>query len=348
MDARQLVDSLDGLGLHRCGSVNSSHLTLSCAMEVSSLSKALDLYADIILRPALDTEQFELSKQLATSDVIGLDDDPHERAMVNLREQFYPSPLGLPTAGRLDEIEALTAEKAGEILKRQFNMPGTIFAVAGKYDFAAVCEQMERLFDIEQSPIVTDITTGDRGQAYTHIQHDGAQVHIGLMTETVPFVHEDYYNAMAAISILSGGMSSRLFTEVREKRGLCYAVGASYNTRKTIAGINCYAGTTPDKAQETLDVIKEEFSKLSADISECEMQRAKVGLKSSLIMRSESSSARSGGAAGDYHMLGRVRSIDEIKEKIELLNIESVTRFLNENAFKNYTVVTIGPKAVNA
>ena len=115
---------------------------------------------------------------------------------------------------------------------------------------------------------------------------------------------------MAAVSVLSGSMSSRLFTEVREKRGLCYAIGAQYRSMKDYAGISCYAGTTPEKAQETLDVIVDQFNQLKNGISNDEMQRVKVGLKTSLIMQCESTSGRSAGIAGDYYLLGRVRSTD--------------------------------------
>lgn len=113
-----------------------------------------------------------------------------------------------------------------------------------------------------------------------------------------------------------------------------------------VAGIACYAGTTPEKAQETLDVIMAQFNQLSEGISEEEIQRAKVGLKSSLILSSESSGSRASGIGSDYYMLGRVRSLDEIKEKIERTSVDSVLGFLRNNKFEDFTVVTIGPKKV--
>jgi len=127
---------------------------------------------------------------------------------------------------------------------------------------------------------------------------------------------------------------------------LCYAVGARYLGLKQAAGITCYAGTTPEKAQETLDVIIAEFNRLKEGISANEIERAKVGLKSSLILNSESSSSRAGSIANDYYFLGRVRSLDEIKKKIEQTTAESVLDFLRKNEFKNFTVVTIGPKKI--
>jgi len=347
-NSRQLSDVLDGLGLHRAGSISSSHITIGAVLEAGNLAQALDLYADIILEPRLEEDQFELARQLAIDGVYSLDDDPRPKVMLKLREQFYPPPLGRSTVGNIDELKALTAQISRGIIKSNFNLSQTIVAVAGKYDFDAICRQMENLFDTGY--LIPDTRSSIEHRAsrikpakYTHINHDSAQVHIGLMTETVKPTHEDYYNARMAVSVLSGGMSARLFTEVREKRGLCYAVGAQYHALKDAAGIMCYAGTTPEKAQETLDCIIGEFNRLSEEIAEEEIARAKVGLKSSLILQSESSSSRAGAIGSDYYMLGRVRSLDEIKGKIEQTSVDSVLDFLRDNKFKDFTVVTIGP-----
>jgi len=352
--SRQLGDALDGLGLHRVSSVSSSHITIGAVLEASNLSQALDLYADIILKPSLEEDQFEFARQLAIDEVRTLDDEPQQKVMLKLREQFYPSPLGRSPAGEITELKALTAEKTRQIIKSNFNLSQTIFSVAGKYDFDAICGQMGKLFETDRQRSLEPIVLGPKGgksaerlaDKYTHIHNEGAQVHIGLMTETVKPTDENYYNARAAVSVLAGGMSARLFTEVREKRGLCYAVGARYHCLKEAAGIMCYAGTTPEKGQETLEVIIQEFNRLSEGISEEEIERAKVGLKSSLILQSESSSSRAGAIGSDYYMLGRVRSLDEIKNKIEQTTVDSVLTFLRNNKFKEFTVVTIGPKEV--
>ena len=342
-DSRQLSDALDGLGLHRASSVSSSHMILGAVLEASNLAEAIDLYGDIILRPSLKEDQFELARQLAIDDVLGLDDDPRHKVMLKLREQFYPSPLGRNTAGDVEELKTLTREKTAEMVKDKFNLSQTIFAVAGKYDFGAVVGQMERLFEDGTGRNGEPTSPSAKTEKYMHIHNEGAQVHIGLMTKTVKPGDEDYYNARMAVSVLSGGMSARLFTEVREKRGLCYAVGAQYHALKEAAGIMCYAGTTPEKGQETLDVIIQEFNRLKEGISEEEISRAKVKLKSALIMQSESSSSRAGSIGGDYYVLGRVRSLDEIKGKIEETSVDSVLVFLRDNEFDEFTVVTIGP-----
>ncbi|MDD5063187.1 MAG: pitrilysin family protein [Phycisphaerae bacterium] len=344
---RSLGDALDGLGLHRSSSVGSSHTIIGAVLESGNLAEAIELYADIILRAGLKEDQFELARQLAIDGVHALDDDPRQKVMLKLREQFYPDPLGRSALGEIAELKTLTAEKTRRIIKNNFTLSQTIFAVAGKYDFDAVVAQIERLFSNVKKQSQQDvIPQQNKAGKYTHLHNDGAQVHIGLMTETVKPADEDYYNARVAVSVLSGGMSARLFTEVREKRGLCYAVAAKYHSLKEAAGIMCYAGTTPDKAQETLDVITDQFNRLGVGISEEEIERAKVGLKSTLVLQSESSGSRAAGIGGDYYILGRVRSLDEIKNKIEQTTVDSILGFLRRNPFKDFTAVTIGPKEI--
>ena len=347
-DNRTLGDALDGLGLHRSDSIGSSHLLIGAALESSNLGEALDLHADVILRPHLTDDEFEPARQLALEGVWALDDEPRQKVMLELRQRFYPSPLGRNTNGDAEELERATAATVRKLVETRFDISRTIFAVAGKYDFAAVCDQLEQAFGASQGTPVEPLAITPPVGKYTHIHNDGAQVHIGLMTETVEFAHADYYNMRVATSVLSGGMSARLFTEVREKRGLCYAIGARYHSLKDAAGIMCYAGTAPEKAQQTLDVIVAEFRRLSEGISPEELERAKIGLKSSVIMQSESSSSRAGGIGGDYYMLGRVRSLDEIKAGIEATTVDSVLACLERHPFKEFTVVTIGPTEVRA
>lgn len=345
-DNRQLGDALDGLGLQRSDSVGSSHLSFGAALESSNLAEALTLHADAILRAHLSDEEFAPARQLALEGVLALDDEPRQKVMVELRKRFYPVPLGRSTVGEIEDLERLSPDRTREVAKSCFDIGRTIFAVAGKYDFDAVCGQMESLFGGCRSLGSGGVEIGTRAGRYTHIRNEGAQVHIGVMTEAVPFTGDDYYDIRLATSVLSGGMSARLFTEVREKRGLCYAIGARYHSLKDAAGIMCYAGTTPDKAQETLDVIIAEFRRLAEGIGVEELDRAKVGLKSSLIMQSESSGSRAGAIGSDYYMLGRVRSLEEITERIDGTTVDSIVEALKRRPFNDFTVVTIGPREV--
>lgn len=345
-NSRQLIDALDSLGIHHSTAVTPYHLTLNAALEAGSLASAIDLYADILLSPRLEPEQFELSRKLAIQELQSLDDDPRGKVMMLLHEQYYPDPFGRPVQGKQAELEAMTAQACASIAARLFDPKQMIFSIAGNYDFDAVRRQLESRFSDVGTTETSHINPVGNTCRYSHHPNNGAQVHIGLMTVIPPISAGCYYETMAAVTVLSGSMSSRLFTEVREKRGLCYAVGAKYHTLKDYAGIHCYAGTTPDKAQQTLDVAWEQFQRLKDGISEDEMQRARVGLMSQLIMQSESSGARSAGIAGDCFLLGRVRPLEEIRDAIEGLTAASVVDFLQRHPFETFTAVTIGPKEI--
>jgi predicted Zn-dependent peptidase len=138
-------------------------------------------------------------------------------------------------------------------------------------------------------------------------------------------------------------MSSRLFTEVREKRGLCYSVYAFHETFKDRGTMLAYAGTRTDRAQQTLDVMVGELRRLKDGISGDEVDRVKAGLKSSLIMQEESTSARAGAIATDWYYLNRVRSFDEIQAAIDSLTPEGILDHLGRCPVENMVLVTLGP-----
>jgi predicted Zn-dependent peptidase len=146
-----------------------------------------------------------------------------------------------------------------------------------------------------------------------------------------------------SVQALSGGMSARLFTEVREKRGLVYSVFAAYESLKSLGFTLCYAGTTPERSQETLDVLLAELSRLKEGVAQEEVDRGRTGLLSRLIMSGESTSARASSIASDYYLRGRVRSMDEIRSAIEAVTPDTVGEFLRKTPPANFTVVTLGP-----
>ena len=146
-----------------------------------------------------------------------------------------------------------------------------------------------------------------------HIVRETQQIQIALAYPAAAVASPDYYRARAATAILGGYSSARLFTEVREKRGLCYSVYAAYEGQLERAAMLCYAGTSTDRAQQTLDVVLDEIERLGqSGVALDELETMRAGLKSSLIMAQESSMSRSGSLASDWFFLGRVRPIEEI------------------------------------
>ena len=158
-----------------------------------------------------------------------------------------------------------------------------------------------------------------------------------------PYSHPDYFKLRAGMGILSDGMSSRLFDRVREQRGLCYTVTASCHSLKNGGGVFGYAGTTPERAQETLDVTLHEIENLLEDMSSSELDRWKVRIESGLIMEQESSASRASSMASDFYQLGRPMTTIELESLIESLRLEDIRDYWSANPPKDYRVVTLGP-----
>jgi len=158
----------------------------------------------------------------------------------------------------------------------------------------------------------------------------------------------------AAIAVLGGGSSSRLFTEVREKRGLCYSVSAGYQTHRDLATAIAYSGTTAERAQETLDVMLAEIDRLPGTITADELDRVKARAKSGLVMQQESTAARAGAMARQWYHLGRVRTLAEDLERLDQLTVSEIETWLAANRPTDLTVVSLGrdplevPDAVSA
>lgn len=341
--SRELSDKLDFLGLHRATGISYSHITFGATLESSNLLSALEIFAEISQRPRFDEKQFQLSKELVIQELISLDDDPRQKVMTAVKEKFFPYPYGRNPMGNKDSLNSLNSEKTINFYRQNLDFSNAVFSVAGKFDLKELEQKISELFNLDSKRLKREIISEKRQGKYFHTNYDGSQIHIGLMTPAACILDDNYYETLLSAEILGGGMSSRLFTEVREKRGLCYAIGSKYGSIKGMGAISCYAGTVPEKAQQTIDTVVDEFDKISNGVNQDELNIAKVGLKSSLIMSGESTSARAGSIASDYYLLGRVRTFEEIKEKIEGVTLDRLNNFLASNKFNNFTVCTIGP-----
>jgi predicted Zn-dependent peptidase len=342
-DTRQLNDALDSLGCQHSESVRSEHMVLSASQLRRNLDAVLEIYADIIRRPRLAEEGFEPCRNLTLQDLAGLEDEPARKSNILLREQFFPWPLGRCVFGHEDTLKAAAPQALREHQQKCFSPAGAMLAVAGNFDWDALCEKVESLFSDWDVPAPPPVETTPAKGGLTHIPKASAQVHICLAHNAPTVSDERYYAARMAETVLSGGMSSRLFTEVREKRGLVYHVSSRYQSLKGCAGIFTYAGSPPEKAQQTFDVTVGELRRLAEGIEEAEMDRARVQLKSSLIMQGESTSARSAALVSDWYHLGRLRGLDELAENIDKVTTTEVLDYLRQWPARDFTILLIGP-----
>lgn len=344
---RELSSALDRLGVQRDEQVGWNFLTLSGATLADNLPATFQIYRDILLEPHLDEEFFEPVLIGVEQGLLAQEDDLQRKTFVELRKRCYDLPWGRPTEGSLEELDAVTADGIRQHFQTCVVPHGAILGVAGNVSAPAVFQQVRDLLGgwSGKAPKIPPATRAPGGSM--HLAHESSQTHLAMAYPAVAPNHPDYYAAWAASSILGGGSSSRLFTEVRENRGLVYTVYASLNSLKDEGRMIVYAGTTTERAKATWDVTIGELKRLAGSITTEELERCKVRAKSSLIMQQESTSARASGLARDWFQLGRVTTLEEIRREVESLTARQVNDYAAQHGPEPLTSVTIGAQPLS-
>ena len=346
-DTRRLNDALDALGCQRREDVDSAHVVFSAAQLARNLGEVLGLYADVVRRPRLEDEAFEPCRTLVFQDLVALDDEPARKCGILLRERFYPRPLGRCVYGTSRTLQAMTPRAVRRHVAGRFAPGGSILAAAGDIDWSAFCDLADRHFGDWSTPPPPEVQAGDAAGGTTHLRKESAQAHIALAHAAPTVSDARYYPARLAAAVLSEGMGSRLFTEVREKRGLVYHVGTRYHTLKDHAGMFTYAGARPGRAQETFEVTVGELRRLAEGIEPDEMTRARTQLKSAVVMQGESTAARAGALVHDWYHLRRLRSLQEICDAVDKVTVDDCAACLRDYPAADFTILVIGPEPVD-
>ncbi len=344
--SRDLVAIQDNLGIDRSSGVSTATVSFGAAMPAESLADAIGLYADVVRRPHLPQDQLEDARMMSIQELRAMEDEPTHRVMQRLRTMHYGDRLGRANFGTMDGIESISHADVREFFQAHYHAGGAILAVAGRVDPSAVIEWAEAAFGDWRSGPVSPPSEPMGHAGYEHIESPSNQTHIGFAFDSIPYGHPDYFKMRAGVGILSDGMSSRLFDRVREQRGLCYTVTASCHSMKHCAGVFGYAGTTPERAQETLDVTLGEIEHLCDDLDPGELERWQIRIQSLLIMEQESSASRASSLASDYYQVGRPVPTSELEAAIESLTLDQVRDYWMTHPASAYRIVTLGPTSL--
>ncbi|MBS0192055.1 MAG: pitrilysin family protein [Phycisphaerales bacterium] len=349
-DSRAHADAVDRLGASRHVENGTYFLRLGSVMLGERLRQALPLLTDMILRPRMEQDAVEPSRDLALQALASLADDPQERAMIAARERHFPAPLNRSGLGTEGGINSLTHEELVHGWAEVQNPSRSIFCAAGALDPGELAHQLDEILSdwAGSSPEPTVETAAPRG--YAHEEDETNQVQIVVVHDAPKETSGDALLEKIVVSVLSGGMSGRLFSEVREKRGLCYSVSAGYRGDRDFGGVTAYVGTTPQRAQESLDVLLAEMQRIQTPagaITEEEFRRAVVGMKSRLVFSGESSNARASAIGSDFFRIGRCRTLDELSREVDQVTLEQVNDYLRRRRTGTLTIQTVGPQPLN-
>lgn len=349
LDSRAQAIAFDRAGALRDADNAIRFMQLSTTTLGHRVNDALPLLMDMVRRPRMSKDSFAPAQELALLGVASLDDDPQHRAALKARERHLPAPYNRSTFGTKEGIASLDHETLCGWWNGLAKPGGTIISAAGDVDHDQLVSIVgEQIADWSGTITMPEPETSpERG--YGHLVDESNQVQIMIVHDGPTCVHADHPLERLTIAVLSGGMSGRLFTEVREKRGLCYAVSSSYRADKDRGVVSNYVGTTPERAQESLDVLHAELRRISeGNITQEELARATTGLKSKLVFAGESTKARAGALASDYFNLGRVRTLEEIVAQLDSISLEELNQYVQRRDLGALTIQTLGPEALIA
>ena len=343
-DARELSDAFDFYGIRHSEYTGTESTTIQLRFLPEHLDKAMQLLKEVLNEPAFPEKDCETAKIQSLQELKHLDDEPLSKVFVELKELYYGSTWGHSELGHDTSIPAISREDIRSFWGAHYIPAGSIVAAAGKFDPEALAKFLENLFTktsgvawpMESPPLFLGVPLRK------HLHKDSQQTQIALAFPCVPRNDPSYYALRTAVGGLAGGMSSRLFTEVREKRALVYSVGAQVSSLRGTGAVYVYAGTTAPRAAETLQVIQTELKRLGNDLTQEEVDRARIGFKAHLLMDQDSTGTRARELLEDIYYENRPVSVAEIVKRIDAVGVADATGYWNSHPFEPYALVTLG------
>lgn len=340
----QISEDIENVG----GSTNaytSRHFTCFYAkMLKDDLELATDIICDFITSPTFDESEMIKEKEVVVQEIKQSIDTPDDLVFDYFQEAAFPNQAtGRTILGTPELVRGFTKDRMVEYMNTHYTADNMVVAAVGRVDhdkFAKMVE--ERLSNINpKSNFIEDkqiYVGGSRLEC-----KDIEQTHLVLGFRGAPYKDDDYYKYSVLSTIFGGGMSSRLFQEIREKRGLVYTINSFNQVLKHTGIFGIYAGTTPNELNELLPVVVEEIKKLVNDkVTDVELNRAKTQIKASLLMSLESSSTTAEIIARQMILYNRIIPTDEIVAKIESINKDDLQNVAQKIFTSNPTYTLLG------
>jgi predicted Zn-dependent peptidase len=322
--AREIVETIEAVG----GDLNAGtgvEVTAYYARVLKAdVPLALDVLSDILTDPAFDPEELVREQNVIVQEIGAAEDTPDDIVFDHLQSTAFPDQaVGRSILGTPATVRSLTGRKLRSYLTRTYRAPDMVIAAAGAIDHASVLAEAERRFAkfngaSAPPPTPARFRGGSRIEA-----RDLEQVHVAMALEGVPQRHADLYGLHVFTNIVGGGMSSRLFQEVREVRGLCYAIYAFHSPYADTGMFGLYAGTDQVDAPELMRVVIDQIQSAAETLTEAEVARAKAQMKAGILIALESSSARAEQLARQLITHGRPIPVEEVVAKVDSVTVES-------------------------
>ena len=345
-NARQIAEEIESVGGILNAYTGREQTAYYAKMLAPDLPLAVDVLGDILQHSTYDAAELERERAVVLQEIGQAEDTPDDIIFDHFQEIAFPDqPMGWPVLGRAEIIGRLPRDVVAHYLESRYRPERMIVAAAGKVDHDRLVDLAARTLDC--------LPTGARPEtpaaAYRGGEHreerDLEQVNVVLGFAGVSYHDPDYYAAAVLSQLLGGGMSSRLFQEVREKRGLVYSIHTFSSSYSDCGLFGVYAGTGESEAAEMMPVICDEVMKVADTLEEIEVKRAAAQLKAGTLMSREGTSSRCEQLASQLLLYDRAVPAEEVVAKIDAVGSHDVARVAKRIFRSGPTLASLGPVA---
>jgi predicted Zn-dependent peptidase len=333
--ALEIAESIESVGGDMNAATGQELTQFYVRVPDRYLPLALEILSDIVWSPALRSEEVESERQVILEEIRMRDDTPDDLVHDLFADALFPNhPLGREIAGSDETITAMPRDAVAEYHRSHYQPDNVVVAVAGNLEHDDVVKMVEAALPepttYARAPRVPAATAGEPKPVVV-LERPLEQAHLVLGTRALGRADPDRYALSIVDQVLGGGMSSRLFQEIREKRGLAYSVFSYRSAYEETGSLAVYCGTAAENVNEVLDVVYGELDRLVADggVTEGELERAKGHMTGSLALSLESSSSRMHRIGRAELTIGEVPDIDEVVERVEAINADDIARVID-------------------
>ncbi len=344
--ARAISEEIEAVGGHLNAHTTRDYTAYYAKALKEDLGLALDIIADIVQHPVFDAEELERERAVILQEIHLSHDTPEDVVFDTFQDIAYPGQaLGRPILGSAEKVKAMPRKAVIDYMGDHYRAPAMVLAAAGRLDHERLVGLAGDAFrDLGADAGAPGAPARYAGGESLEIR-DLEQVQVVIGFDGVPCANDDFYAASVFSTLFGGGMSSRLFQEIREKRGLVYSIYTFLSCFDDGGLFGVYAGTGEREVRDLIPLIADEIGKVRESVSSEEVARARAQLKASTLMSLESTSARSEQLARQTMVFGRPLEIDEIIARIEAVDtaqVEAVARRLTKS---KPAMAALGPLA---
>ena len=328
--ARELSEIVEGVGGVLNASTDREMTMYWCKVARPYMESSWNVLADMMRNPLMDSEELEKERDVVLEELRMTYDHPASKLDLLMDETMWPEqPMGRDVGGSLDSVRGISRDLIMEYMHSQYNPANTVVAVAGNVSHDEVASLVDETLGSWPTGDAIDWFPVVNGQSEPRISHEYKktdQAHLCVGVHSLPLGHPDRF-ALGLLNVILGeGMSSRLFVEVREKRGLAYDVHSSLNLFRDCGSFTVYCGVEPQKSESAISAIMEQLSGLREGIPETELNKARELTKGRMLLRMEDSRATAMWIGAQEKLLGKVRTVDEVVGLLDSITTDDLER----------------------